>query len=62
MKTTQKLAAFLDSYRNRYLAFALLLTAVLVFTTVLGYLQVQRTSYTQIDKISSRAETSKLLT
>ena len=61
MKTVHRLAAFLDSYRNRYLMLALLLTAVLALTAIAGYLQVQRTSYTQIDKISSRAQTSMLL-
>jgi diguanylate cyclase (GGDEF)-like protein len=57
----QKIAGFLDSYRNRYLILAVALTLVLVLTAMIGYLQVQRTSYTHIDKITSRAQMSMLL-
>ncbi len=57
----RRLTTFLDSYRNRYLTLALLLTVSLILTAAFGYLQFQRTSYTQIDKISSRAQTSMLL-
>ena len=61
MKIIGKMGEFLDSYRNRYLTLALLLTVSLILTAAFGYLQFQRTSYTQIDKISARAQTSMLL-
>jgi len=62
MKIPTRLNRLLDSYRNRYLALALMLTLILVLTALIGYVHVRKSTYSHVGKMSSRSQASILLT